>query len=82
MTQLFAAPQLIASAATDLAGIGSSIKEANIIAASRTTAVAAAGTDEISVAVAALFGGYAREYQVIGARVAGWQEQFVVSLHT
>ncbi|MCV7004754.1 PE family protein, partial [Mycobacterium gordonae] len=42
----------------------------------------AAGTDEISVAVAALFGGYAREYQVIGARVAGWQEQFVVSLHT
>ncbi|MBX9978505.1 MAG: PE family protein, partial [Mycobacterium gordonae] len=75
-------PDVVTTAASSLSELGSSISAANVAAALPTTVVAAAGTDEISVAVAALFGGYAREYQVIGARVAGWQEQFVVSLHT
>lgn len=44
--------------------------------------MAAAGTDEISAAIAALFGSQAREYQAIGARMSGWQQQFVAALHT
>ncbi|MGV7858538.1 PE family protein, partial [Mycobacterium kansasii] len=77
MTQLIAAPQLISAAATDLTRIGSIVNDANAFAATRTTALAAAGTDEVSAAVAALFGSHARDYQAIGARVAGLQEQFV-----
>ncbi|MCV7004755.1 PE family protein [Mycobacterium gordonae] len=68
-------PDVVTTAASSLSELGSSISAANVAAALPTTVVAAAGTDEISVAVAALFGGYAREYQVIGARVAGWQER-------
>ncbi|WP_205877989.1 PE family protein [Mycobacterium camsae] len=79
---LVAPTQLIASAATDLAGFAASVEETNALAATRTTVVAAAGTDELSAAIAAFFANHARAYQAIGARLSGRQQQFVAALHT
>ncbi|WP_414855596.1 PE family protein, partial [Mycobacterium gordonae] len=50
-----AAPELLAAAAADVAGIGSSLRAANSAAAVPTTAVLAAAGDEVSVAIASLF---------------------------
>ena len=41
------APEIVASAATDLAGIGSNISAANIAAAVPTTGLVAAAADEV-----------------------------------
>ncbi|MEK0504389.1 PE family protein, partial [Mycobacterium ulcerans] len=49
-------PEWVAAAATDVAGIGSVVGAANA-AAGATTSVTAAAGDEVSVAIAALFGG-------------------------
>src|SRR5580693_5728322 len=81
MSYVIAAPDVIAAATTDLANIGSTIKAANAVAALPTTGVAAAGTDEVSAAVAALFGSHAQAYQAISARAAAFHGQFVQFVH-
>jgi len=53
MSYLIAAPEWLAAAATDLASVGSSISAANAAAAAPTTALVAAGADEVSAALAA-----------------------------
>jgi PE family/Histidine phosphatase superfamily (branch 1) len=52
----------------------------NLAAAIPTTELAAAGADEVSAAVAALFGGHAQEYQAAAARATAYYEQFVRTL--
>ncbi len=47
---------MVAAAATDLARIGWTIKAANAAAALPTTELLAAGADEVSAGIAALFG--------------------------
>jgi hypothetical protein len=66
MSYVIAVPELISSAATDLANIGSSISEANAAAATPTMSVLAAGADEVSTAIAEIFGARAQGYQAIG----------------
>lgn len=46
-----------------LATIGSTIGAANAAAAGSTTQIVAAAQDEVSTAIAALFGSYAQDYQ-------------------
>lgn len=70
-------PGFIAVAASKLAGIGSAIGAANAAAASTITRVAAAGGDEVSAAIAALFGAHGRAYQAAGAEAVMFQEEFV-----
>ncbi len=77
---LMVAPELVAAAAADLTGIGQAISAANAAAAGPTTQVLAAAGDEVSAAIAALFGTHAQEYQALSARVATFHEQFVRSL--
>ena len=55
MSYLVAAPEFLASAATDLSNIGSTLSAAKSAAAAPTTGVLAAAEDEVSAAVAALF---------------------------
>lgn len=57
------APEYVTSAATDLARIGTAIDEAGSAAASATTSVLAAGGDEVSAAIAALFSAHGAAYQ-------------------
>ncbi|WP_078448054.1 PE family protein, partial [Mycobacterium tuberculosis] len=67
MSLVIVAPETVAAAALDVARIGSSIGAANAAAAGSTTSVLAAGADEVSAAIATLFGSHAREYQAIVA---------------
>ncbi len=68
MSFVVAAPEWVAAAATDLANIGSAIGAANTAAVAPTTGVIAAGADEVSAAIAALFGPHAQAYQALSAR--------------
>ncbi|WP_264035129.1 PE family protein, partial [Mycobacterium lacus] len=77
MSWVIAAPEYVAAAANDLAGIGSTISAANAAAAFPTTAVLAAGADEVSTTIAALFGAHAQAYQALSAQAAAFHNQFV-----
>ncbi len=81
MSYLIAAPQYLASAATDLAGIGSIISEANTFAAGPTLGVLPAGADEVSAAMAALFDAHGQAYQALSAQAALFHDQFVQILN-
>src|SRR4051812_30906187 len=74
-------PEIVATAAGDLTGVGSTISAASAAAAAPTTQVLAAAGDDISAQIAALFGGYGREYQALSAQAMAFQEQFVRSLN-
>jgi broad specificity phosphatase PhoE len=71
---------MLATVAADVAQIGSAVTAGNLAAAIPTTAVAAAGADEVSAAIAALFGSHARQYQAAAAQAARYYEQFVGNL--
>ncbi|WP_459758480.1 PE family protein, partial [Mycobacterium riyadhense] len=80
MTFLIATPDVMASAATDLASIGSTISGANLAAAVPTTNMLATAGDEVSAAVAELFTSYARAYQALGIQAEAFHQQFVRAL--
>jgi PE-PPE domain/PE family len=63
MSYVMTQPQMLATAAADVAGIGSTISEANAAAAGRTTGVMTAAADEVSEAIAAAFSQYGQGYQ-------------------
>jgi hypothetical protein len=77
MSFVFATPEYLAGAASDLANIGSTISSANVAALGPTQGVLAAGADEISTIIAALFGAHAEAYQALSAQAALFHEQFV-----
>jgi hypothetical protein len=66
--------------ASDLANLGSTISEANAAAAVPTTGLVAAAQDEVSTAIAALFGSHARQFQALSAKAAAFHNQFVQAL--
>ena len=80
MSSLIAAPELITTAATDVASIGSTLSAAHAAAAAPTTGILAAAEDEVSVAIADLFSGHGQAYQALSAQVAAFHEQFVQAL--
>ncbi|AMC50255.1 PE-PGRS family protein PE_PGRS27 [Mycobacterium tuberculosis variant bovis BCG] len=80
MSLVIVAPETVAAAALDVARIGSSIGVANSAAAGSTTSVLAAGADEVSAAIATLFGSHAREYQAISTQVAAFHDRFAQTL--
>jgi hypothetical protein len=77
MSFLFTSPQIMASAAGDLANIGSTLNEARSAALPATTDLLPAAEDEISQALASLFAGHAESFQAIGAKVSQFHDQFV-----
>lgn len=82
MSFVFTQPQLLAEAATNLAGIGSSLTAANSAAALPTTSVLAAGADEVSTAMANVFGSHAQQYQRMSAQAADLHQQFVQAMNS
>src|SRR6516164_1723056 len=77
MSWVIAAPEYVAVAASDLANIGSSISTANTAALAPTSGVLAAGADEVSAMIAALFSAHAQAYQALSAQAASFHAQFV-----
>ena len=71
MTTLLTEPQLVETAAANVAEIRSAIGAAKAAAAGPTTGVAAAAADEVSAATAKLFGAYAQEYHAVLTRAGG-----------
>jgi hypothetical protein len=80
MSFMLVAPDALATAAADVAQIGSAVSTGNLAAAIPTTQLAAAGADEVSAAIAALFGAHAQQYQAAAAQAATFSEQFVGTL--
>ncbi len=80
MSYLVAAPEMLASAAAAVAGIGSTLNVANTAAALPTTAVAAAAQDEVSAAIASLLSSHAKHFQALSAQAAAFHAQFVQAL--
>ncbi|MGB9305180.1 MAG: PE family protein, partial [Mycobacterium sp.] len=63
MSFVIAAPEALATAARNLANLGSTLGAATAAAAVPTTQVLSAAEDEVSAAIAALFSGHGQEYQ-------------------
>jgi hypothetical protein len=82
MSSLLAVPEALVAAASDVAGIGSTLSMANAAAAAPTTGVLAAAADEVSTQVAALFSQHAQGYQQLSARAAAFHQQFVEAMTT
>ena len=75
-------PEVVASSAGDLDGIRSVLSAANTAAAPSTTGVAPPAMDQVSVAIAAVLGTHALEYQTVSAQVADFHAQFVGALNS
>lgn len=80
MSFVLVAPDMLATAAADAAQVASAVRAGNLAAMLPTTELAAAGADEVSAAIAALFGAHARQYAAAAAQAAAYQEQFVQAL--
>ncbi|MCV7377477.1 PE family protein [Mycobacterium alsense] len=80
MSFLFAAPEALATAASDLAGIGSTLSTANAAASVPTSAVVASAADDVSAQVAAFLSEHGLGYQQVSAQIAKFHEQFVQTL--
>jgi hypothetical protein len=70
----------VSEAATTLQGIGSGLTAASSAAAAPTTGLVAAAQDEISTAVAGLFGDYGLEFQTLSAQAQAFHDRFVGAL--
>jgi len=80
VSHLFVTPEAVTSATSDLANIGSTLQTANAAAAAQTTSVLAAGEDEISAAIAALFTNHGQAYQLLSAQAEAFHNQFIQTL--
>ncbi|WP_249044857.1 PE family protein, partial [Mycobacterium riyadhense] len=80
MSLLNVVPELLVAAATDVAGIGSTMNAANAAAATRTAGLLPAAADEVSTTIAALFEAHAWEYQLLSTRAAAYHDEFVRTL--
>ncbi len=73
-------PEFLETAASDATRIGSAVRAGNLAALIPTTEVSAAAADEVSTAIAAVFGTHAQQYQAAAAQAATYYEQFVQNL--
>jgi hypothetical protein len=80
MSFVVAAPQELATAASDLAGIGSTLGAANAAAVAPTTGVLASAADQVSAQVAALLSEHGLGYQQVSAQMAAFHERVVQTL--
>jgi len=67
------APAAIAAAATQLEGIGNSFSAESSAAATPTTALAPAASDEVSTLQAGVFSTYGQLYQTVSAQARRWR---------
>ncbi len=81
MPFVIAIPELVLDAARDLTSIGSSLADGSATASGPTTGIEAAAQDEVSVAIASLFGKFGRQFQALNAQARAFHAQFVSSLN-
>jgi PE family len=81
MSFVVAAPETMGAVAGDLAGIGSTLREATAAAAGQTTAITSAAADDVSLALSELFGAYGQQFQMLSAEAAAFHNEFVSVLN-
>ena len=81
MSLLNTQPAAISAAATQLEGIGNSFAAESSAAASSTTDVLPAATDEVSILQAGVFSTYGQLYQSVSAQAQAIHQQFVQLLN-
>ena len=77
MSYVTTAPPAIAAAATQLEGIGNSFAAESSAAATPTTAIAPAASDEVSTLQSGVFSTYGQLYQTVSAQAQAIHQQFV-----
>jgi hypothetical protein len=82
MSFVTAQPEALTAAATNLAGIGTSMSAQNAAAAAPTTGVVPAAADEVSALTAAQFAVHAQMYQAMSAQAEAIHQLFVSTLGT
>jgi hypothetical protein len=80
MSYVITTPEMMTSAAADLATIGSNLAAAHTAAATPTLAVLPAAADEVSASIAQLFSAHAANYQATAAQAVAFNDQFVQHL--
>ncbi|OBH04133.1 hypothetical protein A5696_05590 [Mycobacterium sp. E2699] len=70
-------PELVQAAAQDLGDIRSSLAAAAATAAAPTTGIMAAASDEVSIAIAAMFGDAGRAFHAMAARAQAFHAEFI-----
>jgi hypothetical protein len=80
MSYVIADPEMMTSAAADLATIGSDLSAAHLAAAAPTVSLIPAAADEVSAAVTHLFSQHAAGYQALAGQAATFNDQFVQHL--
>jgi hypothetical protein len=80
MSFLMAAPEMVATAATDVAAVGSTLSAAHMAAAASTVAVLPAAADEVSASIAQVFSRAAQEYHALAGQAAAFNQSFVQHL--
>jgi hypothetical protein len=81
MSFLIATPDMVSAAAADLANLGSTLSQANTAAAAATTGVMPAALDEVSGAIATMFGAHGQAYQALSAQASQFHAEFVGALN-
>ncbi|WP_068177529.1 PE family protein [Mycobacterium sp. UM_CSW] len=82
MSFLSVVPDIVSAAAGDLEGIGLVLDSASAVAAGPTTVIAPAAQDELSIAIAGLFGDVGQEFQALSAESRAFYDRFVGALTT
>ena len=80
MSYVLTTPEMLATAAGDVENIGSVISTASSNAAGPTTGLLPAAQDEVSAAIAKLFGSYGQEYQAVISQAATFHNEFTQAL--
>ena len=75
-------PEALSAAATNLAGIGTTMSAQNAAVAAPTTAVIPAAADEVSALTATQFAVHAQMYQAVSAQAEAIHQLFVSTLGT
>ncbi len=75
MSYVITVPDVVQGAAQDLAGIRASLTEA-AATAGPTTGIAASAGDEVSIAIASLFGTAGRQFQALNAQAQAFHAEF------
>ena len=77
MTYVIAAPEMLATAAADLATIGSSLSVAHTAAAGPTVALLPAAPDEVPASVVHLFPRHGEDHQALAAHAVAFNGPFL-----
>jgi len=82
MSQVLVTPEVLHTAAADLANIGLNVQAAHKVAALPTMAIAPAAADEVSAAIAQVFSQHASAFQGLAGHAAAAGDRFVANLHS